>query len=269
MSLNLEAGEADYFSAILAMQNDALPTAVMPDALSDEIKRFKEVVGKQDVNWPWPKPVLFDAYELVAFGASKNLVVLLKKDETQSCVIALTEEAMVSLASLLLGGKPPQTKRAPSRIEVLIAQGFSKEIHAGFHAVEAPQSAIIWQDFVGAKLAIDDRDDSPFFVVMINRRAEAAPVHEIRKTDVQSQNHIRQTIGNGVLNVDYVLNGGAVSLALLRNLEAGSVLPLAALDDHSLQARANGKAVFNGVLNLAGDQIGMNATQVLTGVGNE
>ncbi len=269
MSLNLEAGEADYFSAILAMQNSAPQVSAMPEVLKDVVESFKNVVRNEGVNWSWPKANLLNAEDLATFGISQNLTVFLKADKNASSVFALNNDAIIALSNRLLGSKPVQPNRAPTQIETLISIGFVRSIDAGLVQIEEPQTAIAWMEFIGVKQAFNDEPGGAFIVAAINRRVETTPVHDIRKSDVQHQNHIRHTIGNGVLNVDYILDGGAVSLSLLRNLQRGSVLPLASLSDAPLHARANGKTVFSGVLNLKVDQMAMKITRILTGGGHE
>jgi flagellar motor switch protein FliM len=105
--------------------------------------------------------------------------------------------------------------------------------------------------------------------MMINRRGENSPAQEVQKLDIKQQKFVRHVVGNAGLNVDYVLDGGSVPLALLRKLAPGSVVPLANLSDAPLEARANEAVLFNGVLQLTADHIGMTVTRVLAGGADE
>jgi flagellar motor switch protein FliM len=264
-----DAGEADYFSAILAMQSASQHKSVFPEPLLALIQTVKSALQKEGVSYTWAKPVSMDAPELAAFGAAQSLNVFRRQTDGAQEVIAFDQSAIIGLASLLLGGKQKQNQRAPSKVEMQIAQGFVELLGADFKLVESPQTTIVWQDFAGAKFTFSDDEESPALVLMINRRSENTPVPKAHKPDIQQQNFMRQAVGNSMLNVDYVLDGGSVSLALLRNLTQGSVLPLASLNGFALEARANGKTVFKGNLKLTADQMAMNVSQVLTGGRNE
>jgi flagellar motor switch/type III secretory pathway protein FliN len=258
-----DTGEADYFSAILALQNAAQHKSALPQALLDEVACFEAALKIEGIDWPWPKPVLLNIAELTAFGATGNVTVFRRQSDGAQSIIAVDQTAIIALASLLLGGKPNTVKRGASRIETQITTGFIQAINPDFKPIDTPQTSQVWQDFAGAKLPFDERPDSGFVLVMINRRGESASTSQVKTPDIQQQNHLRQALGQGVLNVDYVLDCGQVALASLRNLEAGSVLPLTNLSDQPLEARANGKVVFSGVLNISADRMRFGVTRIL------
>ncbi len=264
-----DAGEADYFGAILAMQSASQQNSAFPEPLLKLIQAVKSTVQKDDVVCSWAKPVLMGAPELAAFGAALNLTAYQRHNEGAQEVIAFEQGGIVPFANLLLGGKPVHSQRSPGEMENKIIQGFAALMGADFQPVEAPQASIIWQDYAGAKLAFSDETFSPFLVLLINRRNENTAAKVPDKPNIQQQDFLRRAVGNSVLKVDYVLDGGLVSLALLRNLKPGSVLPLASLSDHPLAARTNGKTMFRGSLKLTADHIGMNVTCVLTESRNE
>jgi flagellar motor switch/type III secretory pathway protein FliN len=264
-----DAGEADYFNAILAMQSASQQSLILPEPLLAMIQTVKSTIQKEGVSQTWAKPVFMDAPELAAFGTAEYVCVLHRQTAGMQEVIAIDHNGAVGLANLLLGGKPTKKERMPSPIENQIVQGFAALLGADFKTVEAPDTSIVWQNFIGAKLAFYDEANSPFLVFMINRRSENPPAQQPNRPDIQQQNFMRQAVGNSMVNVDYVLDGGTVSLAMLRNLAPGSVLPLASLNGFALEARANGKTVFSGNLKLTEDQMAMNVAHVLTGSRNE
>jgi flagellar motor switch protein FliM len=106
-------------------------------------------------------------------------------------------------------------------------------------------------------------------LVMINRRNETPAIPQTKAPDILQQNHIKNALGNSVLCVDYVLDGGQIALSMLRNLDVGSVLPLVSLSDRPLEARANGKVVFSGVLNLTPNQMRFGVTHILAEAPND
>jgi flagellar motor switch/type III secretory pathway protein FliN len=257
-----DAGEADYFSAILALQNAKQHTNALPQALLDDVSAFNDALTIEGIDCPLQKPLLLTVADLTAFGASGNITVFRRQTDGAQTVIALEDTAIISLAALLLGGKLKPANRLPSRIETQIIAGFIQAISPDFKPVEAPQSAIIWQDFAGAKLPFDEAPDNAMLLVMINRRGAAAETSEANATTLQHRNYLKQAVGQGILNVEYVLDGGQIALAKLRNLEVGSVLPLTSLSKEPLEARANGKVVFSGILNVSVDRMRFGVTRI-------
>lgn len=267
MSLELtpefDAGEADYFSALLAMQNANQHRSKLPQVLLEAVQFVVRGLESEGVSPVWPKPLLLNAAELAAFGTAENIMVFERQNEGAQTIIALNNTAVNVLATMLLGGKPTLSMRAPSRIESQIAQGFVETLHVDFKLVETPQTSILWQDFAGSKMPFDDIDCSAFILVMVNRRAETAAAPLANVQDVHQQNHIKQALSHSVLNVDYVLGGGQMALSSLRNLEVGSVVALASLNEMPVEARANGKVIFGGVLNLTPNQMRFGVTHIL------
>ena len=269
LDAELDASEADYFGAILALQSASQQSSALPEPLLELIEAVKTTIQSEGILCPWAKPELMTAPELAAFGTAQDLTVFRRHDDGAQDVVAFNQESAVGLVNLMLGGKQVKTARAPSRVENQIVHGLIGLLSANFKAVEAPQTMIVWQDFVGAKLAFNETAGGSFLVLMINRRVENVPIHQPLKPDAHRQNYVRQAVGNSVLNVDYVLDGGAVSLSLLANLVPGSVLPLLSSNDDPMHARANGKTVFSGVLNLTVDRMAMKISRVLNGGGHE
>ena len=263
------SGEADYFSAILALQNATAQSAAIPSALLDVVGSFSDTIEKEGILLPASKPVLISAVDLTGYGNRPNSAVFLLAVDGMQTVLAFDAPAIIATASLLLGGKPAATKRQPSNLEMQIIQRLIHGMDANFVPVEAPQTSILWQDFVGASVALGATADDPCMVVMINRRVEnvATPTHV--EPDSQQQNFIRQAVGNSMLSVDYVLDGGEVLLSTIRHLEAGSVLPLTYLSQTRVDARANGKTVFDGVLVLTPEHMGVDITRVFAEARND
>ena len=260
----LDAGEADYFGAILAMQSANQQSSALPEPLLELIEAVKTIIQGEGILCPWGKPVLMTAPELAAFGAVQDISVFHQHHDGAERVIAVDRDGAVGLANLMLGCKHVKTARAPSRIEKQVMQGLVGLLSAEFKPVETPQTMIVWQNFVGAKLAFNEPAGGSFLVLMINRRVENTPTYQPQKPDAHQQDYVRQAVGNSVLNVDYVLDGGAVSLAQLGNLVPGSVVPLLSLSDTPVEARTNGKAVLSGVLKLTADHMAMSVTRFLT-----
>ncbi len=269
VSAGLDAGEGDYFSAILAMQHAADHARALPVALSELIASLQMILETEGVQWHWPNPVLLSAGDLTGFGAAENVCVFQHRDSEVEWIIAGDHAAIIALATTLLGGKPALSQRAASRIESQIAQGFFKLMKPGFKQLDKTQSSVVWQDYAGAKLAFDEASASPFFVLMINRRSDTAVKPQSKAPDDEQKNHLRRALGQGVLNVDYVLEGGQVPLAVLRNLAAGTVLPLESLDHLNLEARANGKVVYRGLLKMSADRMKFVVKSVLAGTDHD
>ena len=259
----LDAGEADYFSAILAQQNAAKSNEALPEALADLVSLVIAALESEGVKITPPKPVIMSAADLVAFGTGQNITVFHRQDDGVHLVVAVDQQALLGMVAMLLGGKPVSSNRAPSRIEAQILQQFMAQLTGDFSPLEAPQTLLQWQNYLGARLPLDIAPDSPSLIIMMNRRAEKSPVTQAPKPDHSQNLYLRQALGNGTLDVDYVLNGGQVSLALLRNLNAGSIVPLGTLSDCPVEARANGKAVFSGVLHLTADEMRFGVTRTI------
>jgi flagellar motor switch protein FliM len=259
----LDTGEADYFSAILALQNAKQQSSALPQALFEAIGLFQQGFQTEGVAPVWPKPQMLSAAEIVSYGLAPDITTFERRDEGARMIVAFNPAAAIAVATLLLGGKPTLSKRLPSGIETRIAQDFIQVLHPDFKPVVAPQTSIIWQDFSAAKLPFDDSPNSAFVLIMINRRGEAASVSAAQPQDIQQQLHLKRALNNGIMNVDYVLNGGDIALEMLRNLKVGSELPLTALSDQPLEARANGQVIFSGVLNLSPERMRFGVTQIL------
>jgi flagellar motor switch/type III secretory pathway protein FliN len=264
MSLSLEDGEADYFSALLAMQSATQQSSAVPEPVLELVQSVKAAVQKEGIPYSWPKPSALSAPELAGYGTMANLTVFQRQIESAQTVIALHQNAVIGLANLLFGVKPVPHQRMPSRVETQIVNGFVELLDADFKPVDAPQTTIIWQDYTAAKLPFSTEAGSAYLLLMINRRSENLPTHQAPTPDIEQQNYMRQAVGSSLLDVDYVLDGGKVSLAMLRNLEPGSTLPLASLSEASLEARANGKAVFSGDLKLTANQMAIRVKRILT-----
>jgi flagellar motor switch protein FliM len=265
LKTEFEAGadEADYFSAILALQNAAPHNNSLPQALLEEIQTLEAAFKTEGLNCQWRKPIPLAVADLAALDACENLTIFYKQTDVAQTIIAVQPNAIVSLAALLLGGKPTLSVRVPSRIERQIAARFFETTDPNFKPIDASQKSIIWADFVGANVLFDEAENSPFLTVLINRRGENASSSQAMPPNIQHQNYLQQALGHGVLNVDYVLDGGQIPLALLHNLDVGTLLPLTSLSDEPLVARANGEAIFSGVLNLTSDQMLFNVTRIL------
>ena len=259
----LDSGEADYFSAILAQQNAAKSSEASPEALAGLSLSIVKTLEIEGVKITPPKPVIMTAVDLAAFGAGQNITVFHRQSEGIHLVIAVDQQALLGLVAVLLGGKPGLINRMPSRIEAQILQQFMAHLTGGFILLDTLQTSLQWQSYLGARLPIDDAQGGPSLIVMMNRRAEKSPVTQAPNANHAQNSFLRQAVGNGTLEVDYVLNGGEVSLALLRNLNAGSIVPLGTLSDCLVEARANGKAVFSGVLHLSEDKMRFGVTRTL------
>ena len=259
----LEAGQADYFSAILAQQNAVKSNEALPEALADLRHLVIAAIESEGVKITPTKPVIMNAAELVAFGSGQNITVFHRQSDGVHLVVAVDQQALLGLVVVLLGGKPVLSNRMPSRIEAQILQQFMVQLTGGFSLIDTPQTSLQWQNYIGARLPFDDALGSPSLILLMNRRAEKTSVTQAQKPDPSQNAFIRQALGNGTLDVDYVLNGGQVSLALLRNLNAGSIVPLGTLSDCPVEARANGKAVFSGVLHLTAHEMRFGVTRTI------
>jgi flagellar motor switch protein FliM len=241
----------------------------VPEPVLELVQLFQTAVQKAGVSHVWPKPSALSAPELAAYGTMANLTVFHRQIEGAQTVIAFQQNAVIGLANLLLGVKPVPHQRMPSRVETQIVNGFIGFLGADFLPVEAPQTAIIWQDYAAAKLPFSTEDGSAYLVLMINRRSENSSTHPVVPLDKKQQNYVRQAVGSSLLDVDYVLDGGKVLLAMLRNLKPGSTLPLAPVRETPVEARANGKAVLRGDFKLTANQMAIGVKRILTEGGND
>lgn len=256
-------GDADFFESLLAIERTAVEHLDLPLPLQALIDEVFNVFEKEGAPIATQRPTSIQKNLIAASASKADLLILERRLPDVHHLMVLDQNAVITLAGLLLGQQNSARSGAPSPTELQIIEGLLTQAQLAFSKSAASQNLMDWSLFMAARLPLTSSKSGPAIIFMANRRGEPSSAKFEDTPDLAQQAQIRRAIGNGKCQVDYVLDAGRVSLATLRSLKPGSVLPVDQSDRVNLQATANGMPVFKGIWQFAENKMRVTITDVM------